>query len=37
MGTNQYYKNKALACLEGKWANGAIATLIYLLLSVGVN
>ena len=37
MGTNQYYKNKALACLEGKWSTAIIATLIYLVLSIGVS
>ena len=37
MGSNQFYKNKALASLEGKWSTAIIATLIYLLLSVGVD
>lgn len=33
MDNNQGYKNRALASLEGKWSNGIIATIIYLLLS----
>ena len=33
MGNNQSYKNRALASLEGKWTNGIIATVIYLLLT----
>ena len=37
MGNNQYYKNKALSSLEGKWSNGVIATLIYLVLSMGIS
>jgi uncharacterized membrane protein len=37
MGTNQDYKNRALASLEGKWNNGAIASLIAFLLSGGVG
>lgn len=37
MGTNQDYKNRALAALEGKWADGAIATLIVFLISGGVS
>jgi uncharacterized membrane protein len=37
MGTNQDYKNRALASLEGKWSNGAIASLIAFLLSGGVG
>jgi uncharacterized membrane protein len=37
MGTNQDYKNRALASLEGKWSNGAIASLIVFLLSGGVG
>ena len=37
MGTNQDYKNRALASLEGKWSTAIIATLIYLVLSVGIS
>ena len=37
MQSNQFYKNKALASLEGKWSNGIIATLIYLVLGMGVS
>ena len=37
MHNNQYYKNKALASLEGKWSTAAIATFIYLIISTGVN
>ena len=37
MQSNQVYKNKALASLEGKWSNGIIATLIYLVLGMGVS
>lgn len=33
MGFNQSLKNRALASLEGKWSNGIIATIIYLLIS----
>ena len=33
MGNNQSYKNRALASLEGKWTNGIIATVIYLLIT----
>ncbi len=33
MENNQGYKNRALASLEGKWSNGIIATIIYLLIS----
>ena len=33
MGTNQTYKNRALASLEGKWSKGIIASIIYLLIS----
>lgn len=32
METNQTYKNRALASLEGKWTIGAVATLIFLLI-----
>lgn len=37
MGTNQDYKNRALASLEGKWGTGAIATLIYLVITMGID
>ena len=37
MGTNQDYKNRALASLEGNWGKGAIATLIFLLLTMGIS
>ena len=37
MGTNQDYKNRALASLEGKWGKGAIATLIYLIITMGLD
>jgi len=37
MGTNQEYKNRALASLEGKWGKGAIATLIYLIITMGLD
>ena len=37
MGTNQEYKNRALASLEGNWGKGAIATLIFLLLTMGIS
>ena len=37
MGTNQDYKNRALASLEGMWGTAAIATLIYLVLTMGIN
>ena len=37
MGTNQDYKNRALASLEGKWSKGIIAALIYLIIGMGVN
>lgn len=33
MGTNQTYKNRALASLEGKWSKGVIATVIVSLLT----
>lgn len=32
METNQTYKNRALASLEGKWTIGAVATLIFSLI-----
>ena len=37
MGTNQDYKNRALASLEGNWGKTAIATLIFLILSMGIS
>ena len=37
MGTYQDYKNKALKSLEGKWSTAAIATLIYLILTMGIS
>jgi len=37
MGTNQDYKNRALASLEGNWGKAAIATLIFLILSMGIS
>ena len=37
MGTNQYFKNKALASLEGNWGTAAIAALIIALISGGVS
>ena len=33
MDNNQGYKNRALASLEGKWTNGIIAAIIYLLIN----
>ena len=37
MGTNQDYKNRALASLEGKWGTAAIASLIYFVIMEGVS
>ena len=37
MGINQTYKNRALASLEGKWGNAAIATLIVAIISGGIS
>lgn len=37
MQSNQFYKNKALASLEGKWTKGIIATFIFLILTAGIN
>lgn len=37
MGNNQTYKNRALSSLEGKWANGIIATLIVFIISGGIG
>ena len=36
MGNNQTYKDRALKSLEGKWVEGVIATIFYLLISGGV-
>ena len=36
MGTNQDYKNKALASLEGNWGTAAIAALIFFAIYQGV-
>ncbi|MBQ9357142.1 MAG: DUF975 family protein [Prevotella sp.] len=33
MGNNQTYKNRALKSLEGKWVEGIITTLFYLLIA----
>ena len=37
MGNNQFYKNKALASLEGKWGKAIIATLIMAIITGGVG
>lgn len=37
MATNQEYKDRALASLEGKWSNAVIVALIYLVLSTGIE
>ena len=37
MGSNQYFKNKALASLEGNWGTAAIATLIIAVISGGIS
>ena len=37
MGTNQDYTNRALASLEGKWSTAVIASLIFLVLTAGIN
>lgn len=37
MGRNQIYKNRALASLEGRWSTAAIATIIYLVISMGIS
>ena len=37
MGNNQYYKNRALADLEGNWDKVAIATLIYMIICGAVG
>ena len=37
MESNQTYKNRALASLEGKWGTAAILSLIYFALSEGIS
>lgn len=37
MDTNQGYKNRALASLSGKWDKAIIATVIYLVITVGIS
>lgn len=37
MDTNQGYKNRALASLSGKWDKAIIATIIYLIITIGVS
>lgn len=37
MGTNQDYKNRALASLEGKWGKAVVATFIYYFLTMGLD
>ena len=37
MDSNQGYKNRALANLEGKWSTAAILSLIYFALSDGIS
>lgn len=37
MGTNQDYKNRAIASLTGNWGTAAIATLIYIAITGSVN
>ena len=37
MGSNQYFKNKALESLEGNWGTAAIATLIIAIISGGIS
>jgi uncharacterized membrane protein len=37
MGNNQDYKNRALASLEGKWSKAVVATLIYFVVSMGID
>ena len=37
MGTNQDYKNMAIASLTGNWGTAAIATLIYIAITGSVN
>lgn len=37
MGTNQDYKNRALASLESKWGKAVVATFIYYFLTMGLD
>jgi len=37
MGTNQDYKNRALASLDGKWGKAVVATFIYYFLTMGLD
>ena len=37
MGSNQDYKNRALASLEGKWGTAAIASLIFFVITMGID
>lgn len=37
MDTNQGYKNRARASLSGKWDKAIIATVIYLIITVGIS
>jgi len=37
MDSNQGYKNRALANLEGKWGTAAILSLIYFVISEGIS
>lgn len=37
METRQTLKDRALASLKGKWGTGALATLVYLIVAVGVS
>lgn len=37
MGNNQTYKNRALRSLEGKWVEGIITTIFYLLIAACVG
>ena len=37
MDTNQGYKNRALASLSGKWDKAIIATIISLIITIGVS
>lgn len=37
MGTNQDYKNRALASLDGKWTDAAVVTLIVCAISMCLN
>lgn len=37
MDTNQGYKNRALKNLEGNWSDAAILTLVYMVVTGGIN